>query len=143
MSLSQDFHTITGFLCTNGQYSKRYQQLNASGVISPKQKDLLLFTLLDHVEALENTKQQPIDVEAAIGNYFDKLIEQAKSKVAEEKAVFEPPAGFPEKIMPFFDGIDNLSWADLRAKGKEYGIYKVGQKASELKELIKQHEAKK
>jgi len=122
MSLSKDFHTITGFLCTNGQYSKRYHQLNASGVLSTKQKDLLLFSLLDHVEQLE---QKEHSVKKELDEYFNDLVEQARSKVEDKKADSELPTVSP-----------GLSWAELRAKGKELGVFKIGQTRAELEALI-------
>lgn len=133
MTLSQEISKIVSFFIPEGKFRQWYQANNASGIVSTKQKDEILFFLLERVDNLEKAKpvtQTSIDIDSSIQKYFDSILEDAKSRVIVEKA----------QTVSLSDLPDTDSWSELRAKGKEYGIYKVGQKKEEVKELIEEYE---
>ena len=132
MTLSQEVSKIVNFFIPEGKFRQWYQTNNASGIISTKQKDEIIFFLLERVDTLEKAKpvtQTPLDIDSAIQGYFDRLLEDAKSRVVVEKAQITSPSDSP----------DTESWLDLQLRAKAAGIYKVGVKKEELKNMLEEY----
>lgn len=122
MTLSEEISAIIKIHVPKGKYRQAYKNLNFSGVISTKQKDEMLFLLLERVELLEDRK---LNITEALNTYFGSLIEDTKSHLTSNKAVSEPPTTSLER-----------TWTDVRHEAKELGVFKVGTSREELEALI-------
>lgn len=139
MTLAEEVSKIIKIHVPQGKFSQVYNRLNSSGVISQKQKDEILWLLLQRVEALEaeslktNVVTLPIDlstdIQIELDKYFSSLRNDALAVLEVKEPILEEPTNSPEE-----------SWTDLQKKGREMGIYKVGMKKDELKKRIESEE---
>lgn len=102
MKIHEEVSTILKVHVPEGKYRQIYQRLNASGVVSQKQRDELLFLLLERVDRLEQQPRLDLvsmteDIDHGIERYFDRLIQDTSAQITGEKTESEPVVGSLER----------------------------------------------